>query len=251
MLNNQQLIYLISLGFLLGMQPAMAQSTASRPTPTNRSQPQQVIFQPPPNEGRPKSTSSAGSRGDWQCSQDATSTTLTNQTPMMTLAPTDSNYGLTTAGHPTFLVYLPQTSAEQVILTLKTEDNQFHSQTFIPIKGEAAIVSIKPGDNTPPLQVGKNYLWALVLVCGDKPSPNDPVITSWVSRVTFSQPQNHQRTALKQADVYSQQGIWYDAVLALAEVKNTQPSNPAIANIWTNFLKSVGLEAIATQPLQL
>jgi hypothetical protein len=64
MLNSQQLIYLISFGFLLGMQPAMTQSAANRPTPTNRSQPHQVIFQPPPNQGRPKYTSSAGSRRD-------------------------------------------------------------------------------------------------------------------------------------------------------------------------------------------
>ncbi|MBH8567013.1 DUF928 domain-containing protein [Nostoc sp. CENA67] len=252
MLNSQQLIYLIAVGsFLIGTQPTIAQSTANIPTPTNRSKPQQIIFKPPPNDGKPKTTSSAGSRRDWQCPQDATSTTPANQTPIMALVPADSNYGLTIAEHPTFLVYLPQTSAKQVVLSLMTEDNQLHSQTFIPIQGEPGIISIKSADSSPPLEVGKNYQWVLVLVCGEKPSPNDPVISSWVRRVALPHPQNHQKTALEQVDAYSEAGIWYDAAITLAQIKNTQPNNQAIADIWTNFLKSVGLEAIATQPLRL
>jgi len=169
----------------------------------------------------------------------------------MVLVPSDSNYGLTIAEHPTFLVYLPQTSAKQVVLSFIEEDNQLHSQTFIPLKGEPGIVSIKSANNSPPLEVGKTYKWALVLVCGEKASPNDPVVTSWVRRVPLPQLQSHQQTSLEQADTYSEQGIWYDPVLALAQTKNTQPDNQNIAGIWNDFLKSAGLEAIATQPLRL
>ncbi|BBD63740.1 hypothetical protein NIES4072_26040 [Nostoc commune NIES-4072] len=253
MLNSQQLIGLMTIGlFLIGIQPTIAQSNANIPTPTNRSKPQQIIFKPPSNQGKPKFTSSGGSRSNWQCPQDTTlNTTSANKTPLMLLAPTDSNYGLTIAEHPTFLVYLPQTSAKQVILSLITEDNQLHSQSFIPIKGEPGIISIKSADSSPPLEVGKNYQWALVLVCGEKPSPNDPVITSWVRRVALPQLQSHQRTTFEQVDAYSEQGIWYDAVIALAQIKKTQPKNQAIADTWTDFLKSVGLDAIATQPLRL
>jgi Domain of Unknown Function (DUF928) len=253
MLNNQQLIGLITIGlFVMGMQPRIAQSTANIPTPTNFSKLQRIIFKPPSNEGKPKSTSSAGSRSNWQCPQDATSTTTSsNQTPIMSLVPPDSNYGLTTAEHPTFLVYLPQTSVKQLVLSLITENNQLYSQTFIPIKGEPGIISIKSADSSPTLEVGKNYQWALELICGEKPSPNDPVISSWVRRVALPQLQSQQRTTLEQADIYSEQGIWYDAVITLAQIRNAQHNNQVIANIWTDFLKSVGLEAIATQPLRL
>ena len=252
MFTNQQLIYLIAVGlFPIGTQAAIAQSTANIPTPTNSSKSQQIMFKPPPSKGQPKSTSSAGSRGDLQCPQDATSTALSNQPPLIPLVPSDSNFGLTTAEHPTFLVYLPPTSAKQVILSLIAEDNQVYSQTFIPIKGEPGIISLKSADSTPPLEVGKNYQWAVVLVCNEKPSPNDPVVTSWVRRVGLPQPENYQKADLKQANAYSQQGIWYDAVITLARIRNTQPDNQAVVNIWTNFLKSVGLDAIATQPLRL
>ncbi|MCC5661122.1 DUF928 domain-containing protein [Nostoc sp. XA010] len=253
MLNSQQLIGLMTMGlFLIGTQPTIAQSTANTPTPTNRLKPQRIIFEAPPKEDKPKSTSSGGSRSNWQCPQDATSTTTpSNQIPIMSLVPPDSNYGLTTAEHPTFLVYLPQTSAKQLVLSLMTEDNQLYSQTLIPIKGEPGIISIKSTDNSPPLKVGKNYQWGLMLICKEKPSPNDPVITSWVRRVVLPQLHSQHRTTLEQADAYSEQGIWYDAVITLAQIRNTQPNNQDIANIWTDFLKSVGLEAIATQPLRL
>lgn len=253
MLNSQQLIGLITIGlFLIGTQPTIAQSTANTPTPTNRSKPQRIIFKPPPNQDKPISTSSGGSRSNWQCPQDATlDTTSANKTPLMLLAPTDSNYGLTIAEHPTFLVYLPQTSAKQVVLSLMTEDNHLHSQSFIPIKGEPGIISIKLADSFPPLEVSKNYQWSLVLICGEKPNPNDPVITSWVRRVVLPQLQSHPRTTLEQADAYSEQGIWYDAVINLAQIRNAQPNDQVIADIWTDFLKSVGLEAIATQPVRL
>ncbi|WP_392532533.1 DUF928 domain-containing protein [Nostoc sp. C117] len=254
MLNIQQLTYLLTVGlFLIATQPTIAESSANIPTPTktNRSKSQRIIFKLPPNDGKPKSTLSAGSRGDWQCPQDATSTTtLSKQYPLMVLVPSDSNYGLTSAEHPTFLVYLPQTSAKQLILSFMEEDNQLYSQTFIPIQGKPGIVSIKSANNSPSLKVGKTYKWALVLVCGEKASPNDPVVTSWVRRVPLAQPQSHHKASLEQANTYSQQGIWYDAVLALAQIKNAQPDNQAIADIWADFLKSAGLEAIATQPLR-
>ncbi|MDZ8258165.1 DUF928 domain-containing protein [Nostoc sp. ChiQUE01b] len=254
MLNSQQLIGLMTVGlFVMGMQPTITQSNANIPKPTNRSKLQRIIFKPPSNQGKPKSTLSGGSRSSLQCLQDATSTTTpSNQASLMSLVPSyESNYGLTTAKHPTFLVYLPQTSAKQVVLNLMTEDNQLYSQSFIAIKGEPSIISIKSADNSPPLEVGKNYQWVLALICGEKPSPNDPVIISWVRRVALPQLQSQQRITLEQVDAYSEQGIWYDAVIALAQIKSTQPDNQAIAYIWTDFLKSVGLEAIATQPLRL
>lgn len=100
----------------------------------------------------------------------------------MALVPT-TNYGWTLEERPTFWVYLPQTSAKQVVLSLKEEGIQHHSQTFLPITGALGIIGIKPSDESPALEVGKNYQWAVVLVCGERPSPNDPAIASVVRRV--------------------------------------------------------------------
>ncbi|MEH2322155.1 MAG: hypothetical protein V7K32_00845 [Nostoc sp.] len=91
MLNNQQLIGLMTIGlFVMGTQPRIAQSNANIPTPNNRSKSQHIIFKPPSNQGKPKSTLSAGSRNG-QFPQDTTLTaTSFNQIPVMSLVPSNT-----------------------------------------------------------------------------------------------------------------------------------------------------------------
>ncbi len=170
----------------------------------------------------------------------------------MALVPT-TNYGWTLKERPTFWVYLPQTSAKLVVLSLKEEGIQHHSQTFLPITGAPGVIGIKPSDESPALEVGKNYQWAVVLVCGERPSPNDPAIASWVSRVASPRLHNtkqYQKTGLEQAVWYSDRGIWYDALTVLAQAKRSQPYNNTLVDRWANFLKSAGLGAIATESLR-
>lgn len=118
MVNYQQLLNLITVGLLLlGAESAIAQSTGNSSASTDDST-TQVLFKPPPDDKKPDSTTGAGSRRDWQCPQDSTShtttDTLSNNPSLMALVPT-TNYGLTLAERQTFWVYLPKTSAKQVV----------------------------------------------------------------------------------------------------------------------------------------
>lgn len=256
MLNNKYFLHSITVGLLLiEAEPLIAQSISNSFTNINDLN-TQVYFKPPPNDRKPDKTSGAGSRQDEQCPQDLTPTTaadtLSNKRSLMALVPI-TNYGLTLAELPTFLVYLPKTSAKQVVLSIREEGTQHHSQTLLPITETPGVISVKPSDNSPPLKVGKNYQWALVLVCGERPGPNDPAIASWVKRVAPLQPQSSKldlKTALEQAKWYGDQGIWYDAVTALAQARQSQFENKAITSIWADFLKSAGLGAIASEPLR-
>jgi hypothetical protein len=166
----------------------------------------------------------------------------------MSLVPT-TNFGLTTAERPNFSIYLPATSATQVVLSIKEEGGTHHSQTLVPITGTSGIISLQPNPDSPPLEVGKTYQWAVVLVCGERPSPNDPAIASWVRRIAPPQPTN-QGTALEQAAWYGEQSIWYDALNSLVEVRRSQPDNQDLINIWADFLSSGGLKEISTEPLR-
>lgn len=256
MLNKKYLFHLITVGLLLiKAEPIIAQSTSDSSTNIDDLN-TQIYFKPPPDDRKPDKTSGAGSRQNGQCPQDSTlattADTLLNKPSLMALVPT-TNYGLTLAEYPTFLVYVPKTSAKQVVLSIREEGTQHHSQTLLPITEIPGVISIKPSDNSPPLKVGKNYQWALVLVCGERPGPNDPAIASWVKRVALLQPQSSQLTlksALEQAKRYGEQGIWYDAVAALAQARQSQLDNNATTSIWADFLKSAGLGAIATEPLR-
>jgi hypothetical protein len=212
----------------------------------------QVFFKPPP--GEPRTDRGAGSRDNRQCPQDTATTTQATEKPTFTALVPSNNDNLTWSARPTFWVYVPKTSARQVVLSIK-QGNQFHSQRFLPITGESGIIGISASEDSAPLDVGKSYQWAIVLVCGDRPSPNDPVVTAWVRREQPTESPTESlssQTAVQQAARYSERGVWYDALTTLAEAKRSQPNNPEFAKTWTDFLSqsTVGLSAIATESVR-
>ncbi|GAB4230105.1 MAG: DUF928 domain-containing protein [Elainellaceae cyanobacterium] len=257
----QPLFVFASIRFLLLAEPTstLAQALPEETAPVSTSSfntaqnpVNQVLFRPS-RTGRQPATRGAGSRNDRLCPQDAltNSDDATSELPALTALVPDNQEGLTRAERPTIWVYLPETSARQMVLSVREEGFQPHSQRFLAITGEPGIVGIPLAEDAPPLEVGKVYQWAVVLICGDRPNPNDPFVSGWVQRVEPANGVNAPQDALERAVWYGEQGIWYDALTALAEARRSQPTDPALAEIWTNFLTqpSVGLEAIANEPL--
>lgn len=244
----QTVVSLLAIAFFFtAIEPGLAQITNQK---NSQSFNPVILFTPPPDDGTPSTTRGAGSRDNQQCSQDSSSTLQAIGKPSLTaLVPSDHS-GLTWSARPTFWVYVPQTSARQMVLSIK-EGNQFHSQRFVSITGAPGVLGIQPAEDAPALEVGKTYQWAIVLVCGDRPSPNDPVVSALVRRKQPTTSLNSQ-TALQQAATYGKQGIWYDAITALAVAKRSQPNDSALNQTWANFLMqpSVGLSAIATEPVR-
>ena len=213
-----------------------------------------VLFQPPPESEQPENTDSAASRNRKPYFQDCIAIqdqefSATNQT--MTPIVPNENYGLTLEERPTFWVYLPQTSAQQVILSVKEEGVTPHWQQLIETKKEGGIIGIKLADDAPILKAGKNYQWAVILVCENRPNPNDPVVTSWIKRIDKSQIEKGDlsttATELEKAANYARQGIWYDALNILIALKESSIDN--WQDIWLKYLQSGGLDKIANEPI--
>lgn len=218
----------------------------TRPSDKAQNPVSQVLFKPS-GSGNPPPTRGAGSRNDRHCSQD-----IAPQPLVLTALVPSNQLGLTWAERPTVWIYLPKTSARQMVLSVKLEGSRQLFQRFLPITGEPGILGIPFAENSPPLEVGKSYQWAVVLICGDRPSPNDPFVTAWVQRVAPSHPLKNQQSVLERAVRYGEQGVWYDALTALAAARRSQPTDPALAKIWADFLAqpSVNLEAFAIAPLR-
>jgi hypothetical protein len=168
-----------------------------------------------------------------------------------------SNQGLTVAEHPTFFVYIPQTSALQAHFTLKDESNRGIYQTLLPIKNTGGIVSISLPKDQPPLELGKTYRWSVALIC-QSAQTDTPTVSGQVRLVKLetaqvspnvNSTQMENRTLLEQAASYGKAGIWYDTLTLLAQLRQTQPNDTTINNNWVKLFDSVGLNAIANQPL--
>lgn len=253
MLNKQRLLNLMTLGLLLiGTAPTFAQSTANPSARSDRKL-TRVLFKPPPDDKKPDQTAEAGSRHGVQCLQDTTSPTMADTSSshsiLMPLVPM-TNFGLTITERPKLWIYLPETSARQVVLSIREEGTIHHSKTFIPITGESGIISLQPKPDSSSLEMGKTYKLSVVLVCGAKPSPNDPALDTWVRRIDQRSEPINQVSALEQASWYGEQGIWYDALNSLIQARQSQPQNQDLIDIWATFLESVGLKAIANEPVQ-
>ncbi|HBL60825.1 MAG TPA: hypothetical protein DDZ80_21015 [Cyanobacteria bacterium UBA8803] len=104
----------------------------------------------------------------------------------------------------------------------------------------------------PALAQGKPYYWTFALACNPNDRTDDWVVGGWLERSEPSDSLKQQlatATPLEQVSFYAQQGFWYDALTTLMELQHTQPDNPALAATWAQLLNSVGLDAIATKPL--
>jgi len=206
----------------------------------------QVTFEPPDN-GRPNNTVGGASRDGGLCPQDP----LVSGPSLTPLIPT-TKYGLTVAQRPTFFVYVPQTSAQKVFFSLEDEKKNHHYQITFSITGNPGVVSFQLPANAPTLKVGQSYKWSFVILCGNVLRPDSPGIEGWIRRVELNpvlRSRLEKSNSLERAAFYGKDGIWYDTLTALAEAwRSPTPDSTVVAN-WEQLLKSVGLEAIATQPL--
>ncbi|ELR99024.1 DUF928 domain-containing protein [Gloeocapsa sp. PCC 73106] len=237
MLNKQKFLALIIIGFLLlSVTPSIAKETTNHSTTRNETTVTRVVFTPPEEDKSPEKTGGGGSRNDLRCPQDTeTHTSLTLLVPV-------SYFGLTVTERPFLWTYIPETSARQVVLSIREQDTKkHHSHRFFPITGESGIFGFQPSQDSPPLEIGKTYEWAMVLVCGQKPTPNDPASSAWIQRIASPQPV-HQGTDLEQAAQYGEQGIWYDMLTYFIRAKQLEPDNKELMSNWVELLESTGLE---------
>ncbi|MGC1393310.1 MAG: DUF928 domain-containing protein [Coleofasciculaceae cyanobacterium] len=211
-----------------------------------------VSFEPPDDKKTIDDSRGGASRPTAvKCSQDQASSL-----PMTALTP-NSRLGLTVASHPTFFAYIPATSAQQAHFTLKDENNRGVYQTLLPINNAGGVVGITLPEDQKPLELGKTYSWSVALMC--KPTQTDtPMVRGQVRRVELQAGQMpnqingmmSEKAMLEQAALYGKSGIWYDSINLLAQLRQRQPNDQTFTTNWVKLLDSVGLEAIANQPLK-
>lgn len=253
--NFKTNLVLLSWGMVMAFSlPSSAQTAAQFDLPSQSAsnrQNYQVIFEPPTDEKADDSRGGA-SRNATACRNDRVS-----EIPLTALIP-GNNRGLTVASHPSFFVYVPQTSARQIYFSLKDENNVGIYQATLPISGNPGVVKIPLPQDQKPLETGKNYQWSVALMC-QPAQPDMPWVRGQVERVELEEniasnlPSN---PSIDQAVFYGQAGIWYDTLNILFQLNqsaglgNTSTIDASFLNQnWVNLLNSVGLNAIAHESL--
>ncbi|XGV98313.1 MAG: DUF928 domain-containing protein [Leptolyngbya sp. BL-A-14] len=217
----------------------------------------------PPRSGAPGNREAGAARSD-------TCASTTNNNGLTALLPS-SNLGLTTKAFPTFFAYIPPNNAQRAEFRLIEEDSSkevFTGQVPMPkadapdaaYKYKASVVSMSLprqglGEG---LKAGKNYLWALMVVCNAQNRAEDIVVTGVVQRVdenfvksldpATKQKLNHVNTVSVQEklSIYGSAGIWQDMLADTAALVQKNPAS--YSKEWKDLLNEQGLGAIANAP---
>jgi hypothetical protein len=196
----------------------------------------------PPDRGLPGRREGGGTRGN--C--------LYGDTPIVALIP-DTNFGTTIEPYPTFYWYIPPmpaTAAEFVLLD-ENDDEVYKSNLQLTGPGIVSLTLPKDG-SVPALESGKDYHWYFSVICDARDRSGDIFSEGWIQRIAPPDGLTNQLATASASDrsiIFARAGIWYDALTTLASLRQADPENPQLSAKWTNLLRSVGLENLASQPL--
>ncbi len=88
-------------------------------------------------------------------------------------------------------------------------------------------------------------------MCNREDSTDD-FVEGWVEKVELD-PVIHSQLELapplEKISIYAENGLWYDTLASLARLRQKEPENRAIADIWNDLLQQVGLDEISQEPI--
>ncbi len=244
----KSLLCCIPLGIALALKLSFAPSTASlaqvQPQVLKLKNTQLKQTNPPPPPDNPDSSAAGGRRDPTSCPQDAIAP-KTN--PLLTALSPTTKPGSTLAERPTFLVYVPKTSAQNAEFSLRSRDGRGVYRMTIALTNTPNLISISLPAQATPLEVGKKYTWSFAIICNPSDRLEDKFVEGMVQRTEIDptrlakiqQTPPNQRLAL-----YQENGIWYDAIALLFELKRAQPNDSSLNTIWREFLRSCGINTM-------
>ncbi|MEA5581888.1 DUF928 domain-containing protein [Nodularia harveyana UHCC-0300] len=218
---------------------------------------------PPPDRSATGSRSGAASRGCNAGDQTVTALVPTYEQDLsqdkQEIIPITQVWGLTNTEHPNFFFFVPYNTASIVNIEFVLQEQiqnktQTLYRTYLIPPAAPGIINVDIPASKASLQVGKMYHWFLKVrvQCDEKQSPKLDYADGWVQRIdqnpTLTE-QLKQATMAQKTTIYAENGLWYDAIMNLAELRLSNLQNETLLVKWTTLLNSVGLEKIANQPL--
>jgi hypothetical protein len=196
------------IGF--GSAPAMAQSASPR-----------IRWTPKQERGNAKGTLSGGRRGQSlaSCGSDAKATRLT------LLVPEGRESLVTTAAHPTlsWQIATTQPTTIQFILSDVSRPTPIYTQT---LQAQTTTLQQVTLPESVTLANDTNYRWTVLVACpaGQK---SEIYARSFIRKTSgeFLAEQLRQKSAVSQAMIFAENGIWYDAIGQLLTAKRSAQSS--------------------------
>ncbi len=216
----------------------------------------QLSFPDSPGGDGPRRTAGAGSRGE--CAL------LTRDSHEMTVLMPSNNIGTTTDANTSLFIYIPQVAvkgaelmgvAGDLIVVDEDNQEQFFGQFTLSDRLTESDGIVKLTLDGVNLEPDKTYRWSFSPYCvvEERNGMSDRIPTlelqGQIQRIDLDSEQQEKltdaQTMLEQATVYTEAGVWNNAIDILANLRSTNSDD------WQTFLESVGLEHLANTPIYL
>lgn len=154
-----------------------------------------------------------------------------------------SVWALTAAAHPTFWFYIPYavTGDEPAEFVLFDDRRRMiYRKQDIVLSNEPGIVGISLPETAPALEVGRMYRWNFQTRCGGEVV----FVEGWIQRAELDAEitaEIDRALPLEQAALYAENGIWYDALTLLGNLRREDPDNLEVLDAWVELLEVLEL----------
>jgi hypothetical protein len=236
------LLTLLTFGMSLSLIPNV--NSQSRSSSLSNRIPGKWRFNAPSSIGIPRGREGGATRG---CS---------TQGPHLLLVP-EANKVLTASSNPTFYWYLPPNNAAAVEFSLRdAEDRELYNTRYLlgddslnqKDSGRIMGLQLPISDSFGGLEIGKEYIWEVVVICElDNPSYQNGAI-GVVERIAIT---NDLRNKLQNSSVEEQLGLyidanlWYETVNMMINLRRIKPDDPEVESAWNKLMDSINLPEVA------
>jgi len=227
--------------------PVQAPIVAQASEQFNQSDLSQVQFTPPqpPSSDAPRGRARGGaSRGSCSSSEisltalvptiEAQSTNPAQSSPVLLV------WGQTTLAQPTLWFYVPYGAKNPHRLEFRLEDLQgkelYRARITAPLQPSYLSVSLP---KLVTLNPGQDYEWSFRAQCEESLDSSPIKVSGLISRVSLSSElarEVERATPAQRVILYAQNGIWFDALDALAKLRLADPSNAELIAAWKSLL---------------
>ena len=165
----------------------------------------------------------------------------------------DKEINVTASIAPKIFFYVPKTTEQKTIeFVVRDQQDQLIHEAFLQTTGQAGIMNVEiPQNISNDLETSDSkYHWYLSMICDSQKRSRDLVLEGWIGYVELDNSVKQKlesSSPAEQADLYQQQGVWYDALSVVAE-DSYQVMNPNATEKWAQMLEEIGLSELSTQP---
>ena len=203
----------------------------------------QLVYKPP-RKGAPApgSRRGGGSRG------------MNKSVPVISLLAPD-HVGLTLHEQPVLFWFTPTKPSGPVEFTLTIENADTPVvEAKLPLPTQPGLQQIRLSDYKVKLSPGERYQWSVALILDAEERSANIVAMGAIERIEREKleqplPANFSKTDAPKR--YAEAGIWYDAVMAISDLIQSNPADTGLRQQRASLLEQVGLADVGTLDMKL